>query len=39
MAVCYNFKPLTRQARKEVLMVMKDSDKFLAYNKPGYARA
>jgi hypothetical protein len=39
LALCYNFKPLTRQEREEVLMAMNDSDKFLAYNKPGYTRA
>ena len=39
LTVCYNFKPMTRQERKEVLLAMSDSDKFLAYNKPGYLGA
>jgi uncharacterized protein len=38
LSVCYNFQPLTLQERKEVLMAMNDSHKFLAYNKPGYTR-
>ena len=37
--VCYNFEPMTREEQKGVLMSMKDSDKFLAFNKPGYMRA
>ena len=39
LAVCYNFQPLTRQEREEILMAMNDSDRLLAYNKPGYGGA
>ena len=39
LAVCHKFKPMSPEERKEVLLAMNDSDKFLAFNKPGYARA
>jgi aryl-alcohol dehydrogenase-like predicted oxidoreductase len=37
--ICYKFKPMSEQERKDVFIAMKDSDRFLAYNKPGYTRA
>jgi hypothetical protein len=34
-----NFEPLTYQELERLRMALNDSDKFLEYNKPGYARA
>jgi predicted aldo/keto reductase-like oxidoreductase len=39
LALCYNFQPLEERRRRDLRFAMNDSDRFLAYNKPGYARA
>ena len=39
LAVCYQFKPMTRQERTDLQVAMKDSGNFLAFNQPGYTRA
>jgi len=39
LEVCYNFKPLEDQQRRAMQFALRDSDRFLAYNKPGYAWA
>jgi predicted aldo/keto reductase-like oxidoreductase len=39
LEVCYNFKPMEESERRAMQIALHDSDVFLAYNKPGYARA
>lgn len=36
LEVCYNFKPMEDQERRALQVALHDSDRFLAYNKPGY---
>jgi len=38
LTVCYSFVPMTREEQKATFLAMKDGDRFLAYNKPGYSR-
>ena len=39
LEVCYNFQPLDDQQRQAMQFALHHSDRFLAYNKPGYTRA
>ena len=39
LAVCYHFRPMKESERRAMQLALHDSDVFLAYNKPGYARA
>lgn len=39
LEVCYQFKPLEDRERRALQVALHDSDRFLAYNKPGYAWA
>ena len=39
LEVCYNFKPMDDRERRALQVALHDSDRFLAYNKPGYTWA
>jgi aryl-alcohol dehydrogenase-like predicted oxidoreductase len=39
LEVCYHFKPLEERERQALQVALHHSDRFLAYNKPGYAFA
>ena len=39
LEVCHNFRPMPEPERKAMQFALHDSDRFLAYNKPGYTRA
>jgi aryl-alcohol dehydrogenase-like predicted oxidoreductase len=39
LEVCYNFKSLDERERQAIQLALHHSDRFLAYNKPGYAWA